>query len=156
MSNVSQALAAFWGRTARDLMTRDVVSVAADATVADALALMVSKGLSGLPVVDSAGAPLGVISGSDLLVHAHEAAKAPTDGEAEPVRVREVMTPAVFAVGPGASMSQIIREFLGVNVHRLFVAEKGALVGVLTPSDVLRHLPAESGESGNVHNSLGF
>ncbi len=56
-------------------------------------------------------------------------------------RVREVMTPAVFAVQAEASAASVVEQLVGLNVHRVFVVDNaGILVGVITPLDVLRHL----------------
>src|SRR4051794_11252751 len=55
--------------TAEDLMMPNPVSVRGDATVREALALLIDKGYSAAPVIDGAGKPAGVLSRSDLLVH---------------------------------------------------------------------------------------
>ncbi len=52
---------------ASDVMTRNVISVAPDATVADAVGLMLDRGISGLFVVDSGGTLAGVVTEGDLL-----------------------------------------------------------------------------------------
>jgi CBS-domain-containing membrane protein len=53
--------------TADDLMTRDVVVVHPEASLLEAVNLMVQRRISGLPVVDDAGAIVGMISEGDLL-----------------------------------------------------------------------------------------
>jgi CBS domain-containing protein len=52
---------------ASDVMTRSVISVAPDATVAQAVELMLERGISGLFVVDAAGTLAGVVTEGDLL-----------------------------------------------------------------------------------------
>src|SRR6185312_13893777 len=52
---------------AKDVMTRHVVSIAPDATVLQAARLMLQHHISGLPVVDSAGALVGILSEGDFL-----------------------------------------------------------------------------------------
>jgi CBS domain-containing protein len=52
---------------ASDVMTRSVISVAPDATVAQAVELMLERGISGLLVVDAAGVLAGVVTEGDLL-----------------------------------------------------------------------------------------
>jgi CBS domain-containing protein len=55
--------------------------------------------------------------------------------------VRDLMTPAVFAVSPESSAAEVVREMLALKVHRLFVVDTcGVLVGVISALDVLRHL----------------
>jgi CBS domain-containing protein len=55
------------GVTARDLMTSPAVTVTAEDTVAHAAAVMYTRGLKRLPVVDAAGRLVGVISRVDVL-----------------------------------------------------------------------------------------
>src|SRR6516225_6625597 len=58
--------------TAAELMMPNPVSVRADATLREALALLVDRAFSAAPVIDEAGRRVGVLSRSDILVHARE------------------------------------------------------------------------------------
>src|SRR5579862_2110187 len=60
--------------TAADMMTANPVSVREDATLKEALVLLIDKGFSAAPVIDNAGRPVGVLSRSDLLIHDRESA----------------------------------------------------------------------------------
>ena len=51
----------------KDVMTRMIVSVSPQASVAEAIRLMVKRHVSGLPVIDEAGTLVGVLSEGDLL-----------------------------------------------------------------------------------------
>jgi CBS domain-containing protein len=148
--------------TAADLMTPNPVSICETDVVQEAIALLIDKGFSAAPVIDEAGRPVGVLSRTDILIHDRERAGAllpPREaGKRESRRghrladgfqvfdidgtlVREIMTPAVLSVAPGAPVREVIRELLRLNVHRLFVTDdNGILVGVITTQDVLRHL----------------
>src|SRR4051812_2046271 len=59
--------------TAADLMTANPVSLRATLTAREALAFLLDRGITGAPVTDEAGRPLGVLSQTDLLVHDREA-----------------------------------------------------------------------------------
>src|SRR5438132_13949757 len=48
--------------TAADLMMPDPVSIRADASLKEAIALLIDRGFSGAPVIDEAGRPIGVLS----------------------------------------------------------------------------------------------
>ena len=52
---------------ARDVMTRDVVSVASDTPMRKIAALLVEKRIGGVPVIDSSGAPIGMVSEGDVI-----------------------------------------------------------------------------------------
>jgi CBS-domain-containing membrane protein len=55
------------GKTAADLMTREVVTLAAETSLSAALALSAEKHIKRFPVVDAAGKLLGLIGRSELL-----------------------------------------------------------------------------------------
>jgi len=55
------------GKTAADLMTREVVTLAAETSLSAALALSAEKHLKRFPVVDATGKLLGIIGRSELL-----------------------------------------------------------------------------------------
>jgi CBS domain-containing protein len=151
--------------TAEELMTPNLVSVSANATIHEAIALLIDKGISAAPVIDRAGRPVGVLSRTDILVHDREKVEylkpAPDyyhradltlpSGEAlaegyqvenvDTVRVRDLMTPAVFSVTPDAPAARVVGDMLDLKVHRLFVVDRdGVLVGVVSALDVLRFL----------------
>lgn len=150
--------------TAADLMMPNPVSLQADATIREAIALLIDRGFSAAPVIDEAGRPIGVLSRSDIVVHDREHVCSPVsyydradlkthegerlgDGfhveEVDPAEVRDLMTPTVFAVSPETSVTEVVHEMLALRVHRLFVVDHaGILVGVISALDVLRHLRA--------------
>src|SRR4051794_37849083 len=56
----------------REVMTTDVVTVAPDSGVEEAIRLLVERGIDGAPVVDGDGAVVGMLSDSDLIVQETE------------------------------------------------------------------------------------
>lgn len=136
--------------TAADLMVANPISLRGEATAAEAIRLFTEKGITAAPVIDDSGHPIGVVSRSDLLIHQAEADKhrpeTPRDGGPRAlVTVADLMTPAVFAVCADTPVQQVVRDMLGLHVHRLFVVDKdGTLVGIITAIDVLKHLRPEA------------
>lgn len=131
--------------TAADLMKPNPLSIKSTATAREAIAFLTKRGFSAAPVIDESGRPVGVLSRSDLLVHANNVTSA--DGPATTAEaamlVLDLMTPAVFSVTPAASAKRVVEEMVGCNVHRLFVVDdSGVLVGVISPLDVLQRLRA--------------
>jgi CBS domain-containing protein len=150
---------------AADLMTPNPVSIRDSASVREAVALLIDKGFSAAPVIDSSGRPVGVLSRADIMVHDREkvdyVASAPEyyeksdlmlrSGEnlkegfqiesPDQTRVRDIMTPVVFSVSPETAAAKVIQDMVGLKVHRLFVVDDGGvLVGVISALDVMRHL----------------
>ena len=163
---------------AEDLMTANPLSIQETLTAREARNFFIDKAISGAPVIDAAGRPVGVLSQTDLLIHDREDPSTPVAGrrasaEAEEgtvtpdslrrqpeagaavgggathTLVREVMTPGVFSVGRHAPIERVIADLCGLNVHRLFVVDAaGVLVGVISAMDVLRHLVPMSRDGG--------
>src|SRR3954469_2081908 len=59
-------------RTAADLMTPNPMSLEQDLTLHEAVAWLVDRGISGAPVIDEAGRPVGVLSPAAVVSHARE------------------------------------------------------------------------------------
>jgi CBS domain-containing protein len=151
-------------RTAAELMTPNPLSLREDITLKEAIAFLVDRNISGAPVIDQAGRPVGVVSQSDILIHDREEVEYMGPPEVEygtplprswweqfqiervdTTPVRDLMTPAVFCVPLDTSAWSVIEQMRELNVHRLFVIdETGVMVGVITAMDVIRQLaPAD-------------
>jgi CBS domain-containing protein len=120
-----------------ELMVRDVKSVEPEVTVADAVTVMIESHISALPVVDSRDRLIGVLSTTDVLQAAAEGATACEDLFDGTV-VRDLMTPRPATVGLETDIKEAAQQMLYLEVHRLFVEDGGALVGVISQSDIVR------------------
>lgn len=54
--------------------------------------------------------------------------------------VRDIMTPVAFSVRPDEGVAEVARFLLRGRIHRALVVEDGALLGIVTPFDILRAL----------------
>lgn len=146
---------------ATDLMSPNPVSIHRDASVGEAIALLTDRGFGAAPVIDEAGRPIGVVSRTDILIHECECAR-PTGMQdaadwdvfpgpsrlqgsstaaADPTTVAEIMTPTIFTVSQETPAREVVKRMRELKVHHLFVIDAdSALVGVISPLDVLRHL----------------
>ncbi|WP_119390794.1 CBS domain-containing protein [Taklimakanibacter lacteus] len=152
---------------ARELMTRDPVSISPQASVLEAAETMLRHRISGLPVVDSSGALVGMVTGSDLMRRAEIATGLRRSGfsefqageerlaadyvRAHGKRVQHVMTGAPFVVPESASLEAIVDIMDRHNVKRVPVVDGRKLVGIVSRTDLLRalveavrHAPSES------------
>jgi CBS domain-containing protein len=145
-----------------DLMTPNPISIRDDATIREALTMLLDHKVGAAPVIDIAGRPIGVVSVTDILIHERQVATLPIGLGAElsaaitgsgklrdslqiecedPTLVSQVMTPGIFAVSGDYPAEGVVREMLQLGVHRLFVSDlEGAIVGVISTTDILRHL----------------
>ena len=117
-----------------DVMTREVMSLHAETTLRDAVAFLANQHVSGAPVVDACGHLVGAISNSDLM----QAESEGTDLDA--TAIEEVMTRKTLTVSPETELREAALAMEYGEVHRLFVQQDGALVGVISRSDVSRAL----------------
>jgi CBS-domain-containing membrane protein len=124
-----------------DVMTRDVVTMRTDATLAEAVTYLATQHISGVAVMDARHQLVGVVSRSDVL----EAEAEISDREIrerylENTMVGDVMTSPAITIGPEAELREAALAMEYGDVHRLFVQVAGKLIGVISRSDVNRAL----------------
>ena len=116
---------------AKDLMTAQVVTVTVDDTIDHAITLMVKHRISGLPVLDREGRPVGIISEFDLL-------ELISEGQTEQDKVSHYMSPELFGVAEEDSWVTAVDAFRSKRIRRLPVLRDGKLVGIVTRHDLMR------------------
>lgn len=117
-------------QTARDIMTSDVVTIGPEATVQEAIDLLIREEISGLPVVDTDGELIGIVTEFALLAIAYD----------EGVRREKVfkhMTRELITVGPDDPIRTVADLCLCHRVRRLPVVSAGRLIGLIARRDVL-------------------
>src|SRR5882672_9873374 len=118
-----------------DVMTRDVFTLDASTPAETAAWELSVRGFTGAPVRDARGRLVGVLSRSDLTDPER------VQGDLGDKAVQDLMTPALFSLDPSESVNRAIRLMVREGIRRVLVMEKnGALVGILTASDVLRQM----------------
>jgi CBS domain-containing protein len=117
---------------ARQLMTSKVVVATPDTSLAEAARLLAEVEISGLPVVDTAGQVIGIVTESDLL-------DALLGQVAVETPIHTLMTAHVVTVDeftPADSVARLLHE---KHFRHLPVTRQGEVVGLITPQDVLRY-----------------
>jgi CBS domain-containing protein len=124
----------------RDYMTRTVVSVPEDALLEQVAKTLREKDVSCVLVTTAAGAPVGVVSLTDLarLARAQSGAADPLTLVPPNRRAKDVMRTPVLGVGDDATVSEAASKMLFNQVHRLFVGHGDRVVGVFSTRDALR------------------
>jgi CBS domain-containing protein len=130
----------------KDVMTTGVAVVAPLAPIDDALHLLVSRGITSVPVVDDDGTVVGILSEADLLGHllsrdprAHQIPVHPA-AEDPPHFVRDVMTRSPHVTRPDEDVSDLAAVMFRHGWKSVPVLAGGRLAGVVSRSDVLRAL----------------
>jgi CBS domain-containing protein len=121
-----------------ELMQPNLKTISSEATIADAVVVLAEAQVSALPVVDRLGRAVGVVSTREIL-KAESACESPHMRERlfERTRVLEIMASWPTTVDPDLDVRQAAREMLYLNVQRLFVEFDGALVGVISQTDIV-------------------
>lgn len=143
------------------VMNRHIRQVRPADSVQRAGRLLLEDQISGAPVVDEAGHPVGVISHSDLLRHYVQGSEVAGVGWEEAAErlgyeayidtqheqtVGEVMTPIAFTLPENAPLSQAAALMAYERVHRIVVVDAANCVsGIVSAVDILRWLAASSG-----------
>ncbi|MBD2427826.1 CBS domain-containing protein [Phormidium sp. FACHB-1136] len=118
--------------TARDLMSSPVRTIRPETTIGEAQRILLRYGHSGLSVVDATDALVGVISRRDLDIALHHGfSHAPVKG---------YMATNLKTITPETSLSEIEELMVTYDIGRLPVLQDKALVGIVTRTDLLRHL----------------
>jgi CBS domain-containing protein len=119
-----------------DVMTMDPVVVNVDASLEEAAHLFRSNAISGLPVVDTRGSLIGVISQTDLVGVMDSPLGRLIGIQPGRLRVGELMTSPAVTIPLTDSLREAARVMLGSRVHRLVATDDdGRPVGVLSAID---------------------
>lgn len=149
----------------RDVMTRKVVSVPADTPVMAVARMLADRGISAVPVTDSWGMLLGIVSEADL-IRRLSSSDAPEPGFFRALFYDRDQAAARYAAVHGATAGDIMtRDVVTVteevtvehaaylleshNVRRLPVVQDGVLVGILSRADLLRALVSPAAETSD-------
>ncbi len=141
---------------AADVMTHDVVTVHADTTVKEIAEILLAKGISGVPVVDDAGALAGIVSEGDLIHRVENETERRSSWWLELFADRErmaqnfiksharkagdVMTRQVVTVKPDTPLGQISALLEKYKIKRVPVVDGDKVVGIVSRANLLKAL----------------
>jgi len=138
----------------RDLMSRDVATIDDAATCLEAVNRMCHRKIRHLPVLDSEGALVGLVTDRDVRHRLFAAdvyrqiGQVPVSTLLRNAPVRDVMSAPVRSVTASAEVAEAAERMRQDKVGCLPVVEDQRVVGILTEIDVLRHIAgAELSES---------
>jgi CBS-domain-containing membrane protein len=150
---------------ARDIMTKEVVTIHPEASIADLARLLESLRISGVPVVEEDGRLVGIVTQTDLvkrsrdlelppainILDLHMFLETPSGFKRRLEKmlgdtVRQIMTPDPVTIPPDLPTPEIAGLMGHKKVHTLPVVEKGKLVGIVGKIDLVRGLARQSSE----------
>lgn len=119
--------------TAGAIMSSDLVTVRPEASIDQAIELLLREQISGLPVIDDDGRLVGLITEFALLAVAY-------DRRVKNHTVSNYMTRELITVEADDPISRVADLCIVHRVRRVPVMQDGRLVGVIARRDVLRTL----------------
>jgi CBS-domain-containing membrane protein len=119
----------------RDIMTKDVYVVDADASAEEARWGLTRRHIGGAPARDAGGNLVGVLSSSDLVN------PEPAQWIRGEATVGDLMNPDVISLYADDPALAAVTEMASRNIRRVVVLDAdGKLAGIVTPMDVVRAL----------------
>lgn len=116
----------------KDVMDKRHASIGYMASIDEAVKRMIENNVWSL-VVERKGAPWGVVTERDIL------RRCLVKGlSTEKTSVGSIATSPIITVGPEATMKEAMDKMAAKEVRRLFVVEKGKIVGRITQTEAFK------------------
>jgi CBS domain-containing protein len=160
--------------SAADIMTRRVITVRLDVTVAEIARVLAARGISAVPVCDSDGQLLGMISEADLLqpfgqeytLHRSWWLSLLAQGvdvvdafrnyvQRDSRHASDLMKSPVVTVSADAELAEVAHLLMRHRVKRLPVMRAGKLVGIVSRADVIMAVAQLRAEMGRLAHPVG-
>jgi len=146
--------------TAKDIMSRNVITINKDASIEELSELLLKNEISGVPVVDESGIMIGIATEGDVIIkdtelHFPRYFKL-LDGiiylesftrfknnlkKHLAIKVEEIMTPKVISASEDTSVADIADMMVKNRVNRIpIVDENNKPVGIVTRADIVRSI----------------
>ncbi|MFC1558126.1 CBS domain-containing protein [candidate division KSB1 bacterium] len=148
-------------RTARDIMTRDVVTVTEDMKIFSVIELLNEKKISGVPVVDKNDNLVGIVTKSDLLgnfidqdielslnlsislkdaLGFQEPEKTEEKISVHEFEVKEVMSAESITATEDTPIEKLAEMMIDAKIHRIVIVDDNSISGIVSTHDMLYHL----------------
>ena len=109
---------------AKDIMTRDIITVSPTMKVKDLAMTLIKNQISGAPVAAKNGKILGVVSEADILTKKGKDVKA-------------IMSNKVISVNEDAAVEEIAQLMTTHSIKRLPVMNGAKMVGIVSRADIV-------------------
>ncbi len=113
----------------RDVMDKKVVEIDENATVMDAIKMMLENNVWSL-LVSRQKLPVGVVTERDII------RRCIAKGGSLSMRVGEIMSSPIETISPDAPLGEAMAKMVEKNIRRLFVVEDGKIIGRVTQTEL--------------------
>lgn len=118
----------------RDIMTKDLLTISEKDTALKAAQLMSEKGVSSLIVLCDEQ-PIGIITERDFIKKV-----CLKELKLSSVKVGDMMSKIRTSASPDTSIDVAVQRMVNNRIRRLPIIENGNLVGIITVTDLAKHL----------------
>jgi CBS domain-containing protein len=118
----------------RDIMTKDLLTISEKDNALKAAQLMSEKGVSSL-IVLSGDQPIGIITERDFIKKI-----CLKELKLSTVKVGDMMSKIRTSASPDTSIDVAVQRMVNNRIRRLPIIENGKLVGIITVTDLAKHL----------------
>ncbi len=147
------------GIKAKDIMTRNVITVRGELKVNDLIDLFIDNGISSAPVVDKKGKLIGIVTKTDIIGHFMDldldltvkmGLKDLMDSTPDlenlsitseiQLDVGQIMTPDPITARESWTVEKLAEAMLDNRVHRLVVTKGKKLTGIVSTIDIISYV----------------
>lgn len=132
----------------KDVMNEEVVSVDIVKSALEVAKIMVEKGIAAV-LVTHEDKVVGIITERDLVRKVLATSANPTE-----VNAGSCMSAPLISIDPDALLSEAAKAMSSNKIRRLAVITDGKLQGVVTSSDIARHLAALANQNDPFLNAI--
>lgn len=117
---------------AKDLMTKNVITVKEDTSVVELAKILYENQISGVPVVDSQGKVVGVVTEKDIL-------NIIFSGNVEHTKVGDIMSRNIIKFLPETDIDKVALAISEHNVRRVIIVDNNdKVVGIVSRRDIIK------------------
>lgn len=134
----------------RDIMTKNIVMIEGDKTALEAAKIMAEKGISSVFVMKHSQ-PVGIVTERDFIkkVCAKELPIAQ-------VKIGDIMSKILTTADPEMPIEVAVQRMVNHKIRRLPIMEAGKVVGIITVTDLAKHLRTTLLLEGALSDSNSF
>ncbi|HJZ46122.1 MAG TPA: CBS domain-containing protein [Roseiflexaceae bacterium] len=111
----------------KDVMTANVISVPEDNTIEDTARVLARHRISGLPVINSSGALVGLVTEYDLISKQGQI-------------VSDIMSRGAISVTEETDIEEVVHILTNRRIRRVPVLRSNRLVGIVSRSDLVKQI----------------
>jgi CBS domain-containing protein len=134
----------------RDIMTKNIVMIEGEKTALEAAKIMAEKGISSVFVMKHSQA-VGIVTERDFIKKV--CAKELPIGE---VKIGDIMSKILTTADPEMPIEVAVQRMVNHKIRRLPIMEAGKVVGIITVTDLAKHLRTTLLLEGALSDSNSF